>query len=46
MSNWPALREKTKEKIHRELEEAISEGLAGDSKIDVPIWNNVLQLDI
>jgi hypothetical protein len=45
-NNWPALRENTKEKIHREIKEAISEDLAGDSKIDVPIWNNVLQLEI
>jgi len=44
--NWSALGENTKEKILREIKEAISEDLAGDSKIDVPIWNKVLQFDI
>ncbi len=46
VNNWPVLRENTKEKIHREVREAISESLAGDSKIDVPIWNKVLQLEV
>jgi hypothetical protein len=46
VNNWPVLRENTKEKIHREIREAISEDLVGDSKTDVPIWNKVLQLHI